>query len=177
MPLWKYFQSFIGYNTPRVKYIDNRQTKLFSATAEMIMQWRLCDIITWTYCPNHTGPVPIHVRKSFTTPGKSVSSQYIINSDTYTDFPKSFKALGNLTAFMDEACRLVGLLEAKPSTGPVTDIVQPMTGLSTSSSLNALWGRFSIFQSQASATSIMANVLLASYHLGCLFEVSNHLIE
>ena len=174
MPLWKYFQAFIGYNTPRVKYADNRHVKLFSLTAEMILQWRLCDIITWTYCPNLTGPVPIHLRKSFTTPGKSVSSQYITNSDTDTNFTKSFKALGNIILFMDEACHLVSMLEQRASE-PMTDI-QPMADISTSCSLHALWGKFTIFHTQASATSIVANVLLASYHLGCLFEVSSYII-
>lgn len=43
---------------------------------------------------------------------------------------------------------------------------------STSSSLNSLWGRFSIFSDNASANSILANVVLAAYHLGCLLEVS-----
>jgi hypothetical protein len=64
----------------------------------------------------------------------------------------------------------------KKTHGEVTG-VGVSTGLLTSASLNELWGRFNVFSNRASANSILVNVLLAAYHLGCLFEVSVFLLN
>ena len=87
-PLWNYFRGFLGYKTKRVTYEQDRQIRNFSATAEMIMQWRLCDIITWVFCPDQTGLVPTHLRRPYKAPGKSVSPHGINNHpNPGTDFP------------------------------------------------------------------------------------------
>ena len=39
----------------------------------MLMQYRLCDILTWIDCPELSGPVPIHIRRKYESPDKAVS--------------------------------------------------------------------------------------------------------
>jgi hypothetical protein len=43
--------------------------------------------------------------------------------------------------------------------------------------LTGIWGRFSVFHTHSSAAGVLCNVILAAYHLGCLFEVSSLLID
>jgi len=71
--LRSYFQSFLGYNKPMISYQKDHHIQFFPICADIIMQYRLCDVLNWVYCPGISGPVPIHARRSYKSPDKSVS--------------------------------------------------------------------------------------------------------
>jgi hypothetical protein len=70
----QYFQAFIGYKTSIVPFSENSHRARFSATTDMLMHYRLCDILTWVHCPEFSGPVPTHIRKKYESPDRIVSN-------------------------------------------------------------------------------------------------------
>lgn len=82
--------------------------------------------------------------------------------------------MDKLTTLLDGANDLLKiLLHPAAFSGPFETLQSSVDVVSTGlpSRLHTLWGRFSIFNDAASATSILANVLVAAYFLACLFEV------
>ncbi|KAF8324811.1 hypothetical protein F5887DRAFT_926536 [Amanita rubescens] len=116
--------------------------------------YRLCDTLTWVYSSEVSGPVPIHIRRGYRSPDKG-----------------SFKHMDKVTTLLEGADHFLQMLNVSAAGGLET--LQPSVDVVPAeipSSLASLWGRFSIFNNTASATSILANFLVAAYYLGCLFE-------
>src|SRR6266550_4345129 len=53
-----YFCSFMGIGVPIKQYGDFQHRKFFAKAANIMMMYRLCDIMTWTLCPDDQGIVP-----------------------------------------------------------------------------------------------------------------------
>ncbi|KAF8638713.1 hypothetical protein AX14_010164 [Amanita brunnescens Koide BX004] len=61
----RYYLSMMGYGGKRKSYSENKNRMHFSGLTNMLMKYRLCDIITWTFCGDESGPVPLHEKRVF----------------------------------------------------------------------------------------------------------------
>lgn len=88
---------------------------------------------------------------------------------------QSFRHIHRITALLDRAHHLVdALAQGHAAEGLQIANASPEN---ISQRLTGIWGKFNIFHTQSSATGILCNVLLAAYHIGCLFEAIMLLID
>jgi hypothetical protein len=56
---------------------ETTATEVFCQAANIMMMYHLCDIMTWTLCPDDQGIVPQHDELAFKAPNNTVSIQYL----------------------------------------------------------------------------------------------------
>lgn len=66
----------MGYGPVRKTFNENRNRLHFSEVANVLMKYRLCDIMAWMGSEDEVFNVPIHSRRSFKVLSKSVSCFY-----------------------------------------------------------------------------------------------------
>jgi hypothetical protein len=73
-----YFCSLTGIKLPKRKYGNLQHMKFFAKAVNIMMMYRLCDIMTWTLCPDSDqGIVPQHDKRVFRAPKNTVSIHYL----------------------------------------------------------------------------------------------------
>ncbi len=82
--------------------------------------------------------------------------------------------MSSITGLLKRGSYLVNALAQGVHTHATAYEMQTVDGTpqDVSPGLIHIWGKFSIFHTHSSASSVLCNVMLAAYHLGCLFEVS-----
>lgn len=80
-----YFCSLMGLGITRKTYQDFEHQRLFAKAANIMMMYRLCDVMTWVLCPDDHGIVPQHDRQAFKAPKNAVSSQFPHKFDIVTN--------------------------------------------------------------------------------------------
>jgi hypothetical protein len=80
-----YFCSLMGLGVPRRTYQDSEYQRFFAKAANIMMMYRLCDVMTWVLCPDDHGIVPLHERRAFKAPQNTVSIQFLHKCDIVTD--------------------------------------------------------------------------------------------
>ena len=71
-----YFCTLMGLGITRRIYGDSEHKKFFAKATNIMMMYRLCDIMTWVLCPDDQKTVPQHDKQVFKAPQNTVSIQY-----------------------------------------------------------------------------------------------------
>lgn len=67
----------MGIKIAKRKYEKLQYQKFFAKATNIMMMYRLCDIMTWTLCPDDQGIVPQHDKQVFKAPNNTVSIHYL----------------------------------------------------------------------------------------------------
>jgi hypothetical protein len=162
-----YYHKIMGYGGQRKSYNKNRHKMHFSALTNVLMKYCLCDIITWTFCGDESGPVPIHERRGFKVLNRTVSFLYSNGMSHLDFFLKTFHKMKSIKAVLDSAHHHFGKaqgLVSKPGAKAKHD-----TRLSDG--LNRIWARYHSYSQSATKAIIGQTVMLAAYHIRCLLDV------
>lgn len=68
-----FYRSLMGYGLPIKSYNMSKNRKHLTTAANVLMQYRLCDIIAWTLSNETSGAVPLHKKRGFKLLHRSVS--------------------------------------------------------------------------------------------------------
>ena len=156
----RYYLSMMGYGGKRKSYSENKNRMHFSGLTNMLMKYRLCDIITWTFCGDESGPVPLHEKRVFKVLSRTVSILYI--NDIHPDFfLKTFHKMKSIKAVLDNAHRHFGTMQGSVSKPGA----QAKHDARLSDGLNRIWGKYHLYSQTATKAIIAQSVMLVAYHI------------
>ncbi|KAF8335502.1 hypothetical protein F5887DRAFT_921136 [Amanita rubescens] len=131
-----YFCSLMGIKIAKRKYEKLQYQKFFAKATNIMMMYRLCDIMTWTLCPDDQGIVPQHDKQVFKAPNNT-----------------SFHHIHSLKKLIGNANRYLAI-----ETGRENSAQSYVPDDKLSNALNGLWGQFHRFTQKANAFIIRQNL-------------------
>ncbi|KAK2459345.1 hypothetical protein APHAL10511_008638 [Amanita phalloides] len=152
-PFGRYFCALLGFEVTRVSYERDRFRMHFNRAVNMLMKYRLWDVMTFLYSPDSSGPVPKHGRSKFRAPEKT-----------------SFHLMGSIKDLIRRAESLMKSKKGKGMAVPVVHAEENMVGMDFSTGLRQLWGKFHALSDKTAFVSICQNLVLAAYQIKCLLE-------
>lgn len=163
-----FYRIFMGYGLPIKSYKLFKNRVHLTKAANVLMKYRLCDIMAWALCNDKSGPVPLHKRRVFKVLQRTVSFlPYSKSINTYYSF-KTFHSMRSVKAVLNNTRR--HFVAAGPSEESM-DIHDDLHDDQLSGCLNKLWKKYHMFSESASKAIIGQTVALAAYHICCLLEV------
>ena len=90
-----FYRIFMGYGLPIKSYKLFKNRVHLTKAANVLMKYRLCDIMAWALCNDKSGPVPLHKRRVFKVLQRTVSFlPYSKSINTYYSF-KTFHSMSS----------------------------------------------------------------------------------
>ena len=158
-----FFRGLVGFGQVK-HYQPGTSRKFFAPAMNILMQYRLCDILTWIFHQDLSGVVPMHGKKPIKVPETTV--RFLFALTVNPDFPKFFASMLSITHVINGAADLFTKTKGKE-----VERIDTQPDGNLSDGLNKLWRRFGMFSDRATAANICQNLVLVAYHLRCLLEV------